>query len=100
MSKVARRSPDDSPLLRYATPLPVHPSREGAVPWLEAVVVKDVGMAADIGTLARLPKIIGSQSIVRELALTGRSFGAAEAKEIGFVSTVVNGGQKEVLGGL
>ena len=32
----------------------------------------DVGLAADVGTLQRLPRVIGSQSLVRELALTGR----------------------------
>ena len=30
----------------------------------------DVGLAADVGTLARLPKVIGSASLVSELALT------------------------------
>ncbi|KAG8906283.1 hypothetical protein FRC01_008071, partial [Tulasnella sp. 417] len=57
----------------------------------------DVGMAADIGTLSRFPKIVGNQSAVRELAFTGRIFNANEAKEIGFVSKVVDGGMEEVL---
>ena len=55
-------------------------------------------MAADIGTLARLPKIAGNQSAVRELALTARNFGAEEAKDVGFVSKVVKGGRNEVQG--
>ncbi|GFZ45269.1 hypothetical protein JCM24511_02995 [Saitozyma sp. JCM 24511] len=58
----------------------------------------NVGLAADIGTLQRLPKIAGNESLVRELALTGRKFGADEAKSLGFVSEVVQGGRKEVLG--
>ncbi|KAJ1521220.1 hypothetical protein ONE63_002906 [Megalurothrips usitatus] len=48
----------------------------------------DVGLAADIGTLQRLPKAIGSRSLVNELALTARKFLAPEAKECGFVSSV------------
>lgn len=57
-----------------------------------------VGLAADIGTLQRFPKIVGNGSKARELALTGREFGAEEAKEIGFVSDVVQGSRKEVIG--
>ena len=33
----------------------------------------DMGLAADVGTLQRLPKFIGSQSLVSELCLTARS---------------------------
>ena len=43
----------------------------------------NVGLAADIGTLQRFPKIIGNDSKARELALSARKFGAVEAKEIG-----------------
>ncbi len=57
-----------------------------------------VGLAADIGTLQRFPKIVGNGSKARELALTGRKFYAEEAKEIGFVSQVVSGGRKGVIG--
>lgn len=60
----------------------------------------NVGLAADIGTLQRFPKIIGNDSLARELALTGRRFGPTEAKEMGFVSKVVSGGRKEVVGEL
>lgn len=56
-----------------------------------------VGLAADIGTLQRLPKIVGNGSKARELAMTGRKFGAAEAKEIGFVSDVIPGSRQEVI---
>ncbi|KAK3928758.1 Delta(3,5)-Delta(2,4)-dienoyl-CoA isomerase, mitochondrial [Frankliniella fusca] len=48
----------------------------------------DIGLAADVGTLQRLPKAIGSLSLVNELAYTARKFLAAEAKECGFVNTV------------
>jgi delta(3,5)-delta(2,4)-dienoyl-CoA isomerase len=46
------------------------------------------GMAADVGTLQRLPRVIGSESLVRELAFTARKMMASEAKECGFVSKV------------
>jgi delta(3,5)-delta(2,4)-dienoyl-CoA isomerase len=58
----------------------------------------NVGLAADIGTLQRFPKVTGNDSKSRELALTGRKFGAVEAKEIGFVSEVIEGGRREVVG--
>ncbi|XP_026283845.1 delta(3,5)-Delta(2,4)-dienoyl-CoA isomerase, mitochondrial [Frankliniella occidentalis] len=48
----------------------------------------DIGLAADVGTLQRLPKAIGSLGLVNELALTARKFLSAEAKECGFVNTV------------
>ncbi len=47
----------------------------------------DIGMTADVGTLQRLPKLIGD-GIVRELAYTGRYFYADEARTIGFVNKV------------
>ncbi|KAM8719856.1 hypothetical protein ACLKA7_005991 [Drosophila subpalustris] len=48
----------------------------------------DIGMAADVGTLQRFPKAIGSQSLARELCFTGRRFEAAEAERCGLVSRV------------
>ena len=48
----------------------------------------DMGLAADIGTLQRLPKVIGSQSLVRDLCYTCRKLGAEEAERCGFVSGV------------
>lgn len=56
----------------------------------------DVGLAADIGSLARVPKVAGNQSLVHELAYTGRNFSAAEAEKLGFISRVVEGGRDEV----
>ncbi|KAH9947066.1 ClpP/crotonase-like domain-containing protein [Amylocystis lapponica] len=57
----------------------------------------DIGLAADIGTLARLPKIAGNHSLVHELAYTARSFSAEEAEKMGLVSKVVHGGRDEVV---
>lgn len=48
----------------------------------------DIGMAADVGTLQRFPKVINSQSLARELCLTARKFLADEAKSCGLVSKV------------
>lgn len=48
----------------------------------------NVGLAADVGTLQRLPKIVGNDSVVRELAFTGRKMLAAEAKELGLVGRI------------
>ncbi len=47
----------------------------------------DIGMVADVGTLQRLPKLIG-QGITRELAYTGRKFDATEAQSMGLVNRV------------
>ena len=46
-----------------------------------------MGIIADVGTLQRLPHIIG-QGWFRELALTGRDFGAREALQIGLVTRI------------
>ena len=47
----------------------------------------DMGMTADVGTLQRLPKLIGD-GMVRELAYTGRKFAADEAHSLGLVNRV------------
>ena len=47
----------------------------------------DMGMAADVGTLQRLPRIIGD-GMLRELAYTGRMVAAQEARAIGLVNRV------------
>jgi len=59
-----------------------------------------IGMAADLGTLQRLPKIVGNDSLVRELAYTGRDIGAKEAKEFGLVSNVFDDSEKCVQGAI
>jgi enoyl-CoA hydratase len=45
----------------------------------------DIGMAADVGTLQRLPRIIGD-GMMRELAFTGRTIAGEEARSIGLVN--------------
>ncbi|MDM9653572.1 crotonase/enoyl-CoA hydratase family protein [Ectopseudomonas oleovorans] len=45
----------------------------------------DMGMAADVGTLQRLPRIIGD-GMMRELAYTGRSIDGHEAVRIGLAN--------------
>lgn len=54
-----------------------------------AVKEVDIGLAADIGTLSRLPKAVGSFSWVKEVCLSARAFGADEALKVGFVSQVL-----------
>lgn len=56
----------------------------------------DIGLAADVGSLQRLPKLIGNASVLHELALTGRTFSAQEALDFGLVGRVVDGGATEV----
>lgn len=46
-----------------------------------------MGMTADVGTLQRLPKLIGD-GMVRELAYTGRKLPADEARGVGLVNRV------------
>ncbi|MGE0499605.1 MAG: crotonase/enoyl-CoA hydratase family protein [Rhizobiaceae bacterium] len=48
----------------------------------------NIGMAADVGTLQRLPKLI-APAVAAELAYTGRRFSAAEAQGFGLVSSVL-----------
>ena len=54
----------------------------------------DIGMTADVGTLQRLPKLVG-EGITRELAYTGRKFEAEEARQMGLVNRVYE--SREVL---
>ncbi|KAF2844768.1 delta-delta-dienoyl-CoA isomeras-like protein [Plenodomus tracheiphilus IPT5] len=48
----------------------------------------DIGLAADIGTLSRLPRCVGIASWVKDVALSARVFGAEEAERVGLVSRV------------
>ncbi|CAJ0929848.1 unnamed protein product [Ranitomeya imitator] len=48
----------------------------------------DMGVATDVGTLQRLPNIIGSRSLVNELAFTARKMMSDEALSSGLVSRV------------
>ncbi|XP_041985721.1 delta(3,5)-Delta(2,4)-dienoyl-CoA isomerase, mitochondrial [Aricia agestis] len=55
--------------------------------WFQVKEV-DVGLAADVGTLQRLPKVIGNTSTARELCYTARKMDAKEALELGLVTRV------------
>jgi len=55
-----------------------------------AVKEVDVGLAADVGTLQRVPKLIGNHSLFRELCYTGRQFTAEEALDLGLLSGVLD----------
>eukprot|EP00922_Rhytidocystis_sp_ex-Travisia-forbesii_P020533 GHVS01030186.1.p1 GENE.GHVS01030186.1~~GHVS01030186.1.p1 ORF type:complete len:231 (+),score=39.38 GHVS01030186.1:154-846(+) len=46
----------------------------------------DVGLAADLGTLQRLQKVVGNDSWLREVCYTAREFSAAEAMSMGLLS--------------
>jgi enoyl-CoA hydratase/carnithine racemase len=48
----------------------------------------DVGITADVGTLQRLPGIVGD-GVARELCLTARPFDGAEALRLGFVAAAL-----------
>ena len=54
-----------------------------------AVKEVQLGLAADVGTLQRFPKLSSNQSLVHELCYTGRKFSAQEALQLGLVSRVV-----------
>ncbi|KAK9767469.1 hypothetical protein K7432_002734 [Basidiobolus ranarum] len=49
----------------------------------------DIGMAADVGTLQRLQKVVGNDSWAREICFTARSFDSQEALRFGLVSDVL-----------
>lgn len=48
-----------------------------------------IAIVADLGTLQRIPKIIG-EGWTRELALTGRNFSADEALKMGFITRMLD----------
>ena len=56
-----------------------------------AVKEVDIGLAADIGTLSRLPKVVNSYSWVKDVCLSARIFDAEEAAKFGFVTGVYDG---------
>lgn len=62
-----------------------------------AVKEVDIGLAADIGTLSRLEKVVGAGSWVKDVCLSARTFGAEEAGRVGFVSWVAKGGKEAVV---
>ena len=62
-----------------------------------AVKEVDIGIAADVGTLSRLVKVVGAGSWVKDVCLSARIFGAEEAARVGFVSWVAEKGGKEAV---
>ena len=48
----------------------------------------NIGMAADVGSLQRLPKLV-SQGVAREMAYTGERLGAERAQQVGLVNAVL-----------
>lgn len=56
--------------------------------WFQVKEV-DLGIVPDLGMLQRLPKIVGNDSVVRELCYTGRQMNADEAHSLGLVSRVL-----------
>lgn len=47
-----------------------------------------IGIAADVGSLQEMPRLVANQSLLRELIYTGREIHPNEAERIGFVSKV------------
>jgi len=62
--------------------------RLGAADAVFSVRETRLAMVADVGTLQRLPRIVG-RGHAAELAFTGRDIGAQRAREIGLVSEVL-----------
>ncbi|KAL8611961.1 hypothetical protein ACOMHN_062590 [Nucella lapillus] len=60
----------------------------------------DIGLTADLGTLQRFPKLIGNDSLARELTYTARKMYADEAKQMGFVSRIFVDREKLMEGAL
>lgn len=56
--------------------------------WFQVKEV-ELGIVADLGTLQRLPKIVGNDSLVRELCYTARQMNASEASCVGLVSRIL-----------
>ncbi|KAJ7062862.1 Delta2-dienoyl-CoA-isomerase [Mycena amicta] len=57
----------------------------------------DIGLAADVGSLAFLPKITGNHSMLHEFAYSTRPISASDALRMGLVSRIVSGGRDEVV---
>lgn len=47
-----------------------------------------IGIAADVGSLQEMPRVVSNQSLLRELIYTGRNLTIDEALKLGFVSRV------------
>jgi Delta3,5-Delta2,4-dienoyl-CoA isomerase len=58
----------------------------------------DIGLAADVGTLSRIPKVVGGlTSWLKEVCMTAREFTAEEAVHNRFVSRSVEGGKEQLI---
>ena len=55
-----------------------------------------LALVADLGTLQRLPKVVG-EPWAHELALTGRNFSGKEALDIGFVTHLCEDGMEALM---
>ncbi|PGG99756.1 hypothetical protein AJ80_09300 [Polytolypa hystricis UAMH7299] len=60
----------------------------------------DIGLAADVGSLSRLPKVVGHFGWVKEVCLSAREFGAEEAARVGFVNSVHESKEAAIQAGL
>ncbi|KHJ76114.1 enoyl-CoA hydratase/isomerase family protein [Oesophagostomum dentatum] len=60
----------------------------------------DIGMAADVGTLNRIQKVVGNNSWVRELAFTARDVSADEALDFGLISRIYDNNKELIEGAL
>ncbi|CAI5441907.1 unnamed protein product [Caenorhabditis angaria] len=58
----------------------------------------DVGLAADVGTLNRIQKVVGNDSWTREIAMTARDFGVDEALKFGLISRIYPSKKETVAG--
>ena len=58
----------------------------------------DIGLAADVGTLSRLGKVLGGlTSFAKEVCLSARPFSADEALQNNLVSRTIPGGKQQLL---
>ena len=58
----------------------------------------DIGLAADVGTLSRMGKVLGGlTSFAKEVCLSARPFSAEEAARNNFVSRAVSGGKQQLI---
>uniref|UniRef100_A0A0R3RZ61 Delta(3,5)-Delta(2,4)-dienoyl-CoA isomerase, mitochondrial n=1 Tax=Elaeophora elaphi TaxID=1147741 RepID=A0A0R3RZ61_9BILA len=70
--------------IRYASSNTVFSIKEEAIKdELEEV---DIGLAADVGVLNRINKLVGNDSLTREFAYTARDFHCSKALKYGFIS--------------